>query len=307
MSNVTSITGKRVLVTGASGFIGKQVCIRLKQLGSEIYAVSKKKRKNADLVHQWLTGDLTDFDFTMTTIGSIKPEVIFHLAGFTTGERELKAVLPTYHNNLTATINILTAATDAGIPRLVHAGSLEEPDEIQDEDIIPVSPYAASKWACTIYARMFHKLYGTPVTVARIFMVYGPGDQDFRKLVPYVIRSLLLKKKPKLTSGTRVIDWIYIDDVVSALIQLAVTDGIEGKSIDLGSGTLFSIRDICGHIKRIMDSDIPIGFGEIADRKFERIQVADLKNMSKYLDWKPEVDIEEGLKRTVSWLNSTLS
>lgn len=307
MSRSGLLEGKRVLVTGASGFIGKSLCIKLKEQGALIQAVSTRDQKHTGVIDNWFIGDLANYDFTLSTIEESQPEVIFHLAGYTTGQRELKVVRPTYHNNLTTTVNTLIASTEAGIKRLIIAGSLEEPEINGEEKATPVSPYAASKWASTLYARMFHKLYQTPVTIARIFMVYGPGDRDFDNLVPYVIRSLSRNKNPKLTSGKRKIDWIYIDDVVRGLIKMAYSNEIEGKSIDLGSGKLLSVKDICDFIVRIVNSDGHIEYGVLPDRAFERVRVADVKTTQKILDWKADISIKEGLKKTVRWyLNDVL-
>jgi len=294
---------KRVMVTGASGFIGRQLCIKLKDLGSEIYGISRNGPKEFNEINNWLIGDLADYDFTKSTISNVKPEIIFHLAAYVSGKRDLDVVLPTYHNNLSSTINILTASTELGIKRLVLSGSLEEPTT-KDQEKIPVSPYAASKYASTIYGKMFNKLYGTPVTIPRIFMVYGPGKQNFEKLVPYVIRSLIRNEKPKLTSGTRQIDWIYIDDIVEGLMRMGITEGIEGKAIDLGSGSQYSVKEVAQKIKNIIGGNTEIDFGEVPDREFERIRKADLGNTKKLLDWEPIIDIDEGLNKTVRWFEN---
>lgn len=303
INNIDSFEGKRVLVTGASGFIGGRLCIKLKELGAEIHAVSRKKRKESEIIDRWLKGDLVDFDFTRSAIKSVKPDKIFHLAGYVSGKRELGAVQPNYDNNLTTTINVLKVSAELGIQRLTLAGSMEEP-EGEGEESIPVSPYAASKGACTEYARMFYRLYGTPVTIPRIYMVYGPGKQNLQRLIPYVIQCLIHQKKPKLSSGTRLIDWIYIDDVVDGLIRMANAEGIEGKIIDLGSGKQYSIQEVCEKIAAIMNSNISLGFGEKKDRRFDRNWVADLGMAKKYLGWQPKTEIDEGLTNTVEWFKN---
>jgi len=303
MSSKDIFFDKRVLVTGANGFIGGKLCIKLKELGAEIYGISRSGPKESEEIDRWITGDLVNYDFIKSTINSIKPDTIFHLAGYVSGKRELEAVLPSYHNNLTSTINILTASTEFDIQRLVLSGSLEEPKS-GDEEIVPVSPYAASKWAGTLYAKMFYKLYGTPVTIPRIFMVYGPGKQDFEKLVPYVVQTLHKKNSPNLTSGSRLVDWIYIDDIVEGLIRMAIEEGVEGRAIDLGSGRQFSVKEVAQKIKTIIGGNTEINFGKKPDRDFERIRKADLDTTQKLIDWEPQIDIDEGLRRTVKWFEN---
>lgn len=300
MNNSTFFSGKQILVTGAKGFIGKKLCHRLKDIDANIYATSTKQQKESSEINKWFVGDLGNLEFTRSVVKESKPDIIFHLAGYTSGSRELKNVQPAFHNNLATTVNILTASADIEIERLVLAGSMEEP-EINDEEPTPVSPYAASKWAGSSYARMFYKLYDTPITIPRIFMVYGPAPQDYENLIPYVIHCLLHQKKPKLTSGERLVDWIFIDDVVEGLLQIAKADGVEGKTIDLGSGKQLSIKEVCTSIKRIMGSNVEIEFGALPDRAFEKITVADLTMAREYLEWYPQVNINEGLEKTIDW------
>lgn len=297
MSYTKFLSGKRVLVTGASGFIGRRLCEKLKQQQTEVFAVSRKKRKQTKAVDKWFKGDLVDFEFTKSVIKESNSELIFHLAAFVSGCRDSKAVFPTFHNNVTATVNMLMASLESDVRRFILAGTMEEPNH---DKPVPVSPYAASKWANTVYARMFHKLYDTPIAIARIFMVYGPGDQNDR-LVPYVIQSLLRDEKPRLTSGRRLVDWIFIDDVVEGLIQMGQAKDIEGKAIELGSGKQYSIRQICKKIEHLMDSEVQIEFGELPDRPFEKERVANLTRAKIMLDWEPKVGINEGLKKTIAW------
>jgi UDP-glucose 4-epimerase len=145
-------------------------------------------------------------------LGVIEPEIIFHLASEVTGSRELERVLPTFHSNLASTVTVLVEATKVGCVRVVLTDR---------EDAVPPSPYAAAKRASGEYARMFHALFGCPVVDLRVSMVYCPGQTDRTNLVPYVARCLLDDVQPELTSGTRLVEWIYVDDVVGAHLKAA--------------------------------------------------------------------------------------
>jgi nucleoside-diphosphate-sugar epimerase len=177
---------------------------------------------------------------------------------------------------------------------------MEEPEEDDNIDI-PCSPYAAAKWASSGYARMFHALYGTPVVTARIFMVYGPAQQDLNKLIPYVTLSLLRNEAPKLTVGKRKIDWIYVTDVVEGLIMIAIAEDVEGCIVDLGSGSLVSIRTIVQHLVDFIDPHIEPLFGELPDRPGEQERIADVENTYKMIGWKPRISLQRGLKVTIDW------
>ena len=234
-------SGQKVLVTGASGLFGSHLCSRLCQASAEVYAISRQFRScDNDCLH-WKQTDLTEIDPVRQLLRTIKPEIIFHLASHVAGSRSLELVLPTLQSNLVSTGNLLTSATEVGCRRLVLIGSLEEP-EASNNQVTPCSPYAAAKWASSAYGRMFHALYQTPVVIARAFMVYGPGQQDLRKLVPYVTLSLLQGQSPQLASGKRQVDWIYINDVVAGLLAAAQAPDIDGQTIDIGSGKLTPIR-----------------------------------------------------------------
>jgi nucleoside-diphosphate-sugar epimerase len=148
---------------------------------------------------------------------------------------------------------------------------------------------------------MFNALYKTPVVTARLFMVYGPGQNDYKKLIPYVTRSLLRDDVPRLMSGTREIDWIYVDDVIDAYLALAEAPGIEGCTIDVGSGKLTSVRDVVTKIVDILSPEVQPDFGSINDRPMERVRVADVQSALEITGWKPRTTLSEGLAKTVDW------
>jgi UDP-glucose 4-epimerase len=217
--------------------------------------------------------------------------IVFHLASYVVGARELEVVLPTFHANLASTVHLLTAAAEAGCRRIVLAGSQEEPQNFNDATV-PRSPYAAAKWASSSYARMFYQLFRTPVVIPRIFMTYGPNQKDMQKLVPFVVRQLLRGEAPKLTSGRRRADWIYIDDVVEGLLRAAVIPGLEGCVFDLGSGSLVSVRGIVEQIVEIVGSGIEPIFDALPDRPFEQECAADTSFLSNKLGYQPRTSMK---------------
>lgn len=292
--------GRRVLVTGASGFIGSHLCRRLLELGAEVYGVSRTVRDGAGDGIEWRQADACDAAATLALFRSINPDYAFHLAAHVTGSTAPEQILPTFHANLTGTVNLLAAALETGCVRIVLSGSLSEPEVGQDE-MFPTSPYAASKWAGTGYARMFHALYGLPVVIARVFMVYGPDQKDCTKLVPYVISSLLQGKSARLSSGLRQIDWVYVEDVVEGYITLALTPGLEGSTVELGSGRLVSIREIAQRLEGILGTANKVLLGALPDRPLEPVRVARVTETRERTGWMASTPLDEGLRRTVSW------
>jgi len=300
------ISGSSVLVTGASGFIGAHLCRRLLNCGAKVHAVSRTLRRPDGEQLRWWRADLRDISAVRQIVSKVEPQIVFHLASYVVGARELNVVLPTFYDNLASTVHLLTAATESKCERIVLANSQEEPQNV-DDTAFPRSPYAAAKWACSIYGRMFYQLFQAAVVMPRIFMTYGPDQKDVQKLVPFVVRHLLEGKAPKLGSGRRRADWIYIDDVVEGLLRAAVIPGIEGCTFDLGSGSLVSVRQIVEEIVKIVGSGIEPEFNTLPDRAFEQERPADTSFLSDRLGSRPSTSLKLGLEATVTWYRQQLS
>jgi nucleoside-diphosphate-sugar epimerase len=294
---LASLRGQRIVVTGASGFFGSHLCPRLRNEGAEIYAVSRSAHEDAGPGLHWLQADLTDTAAIRRMLLEVKPDVVYHLSGLATGVCGLEVVLPTLSSLLVSTVNLLTVAAEIGSARIVLAGSLTEPLP-HDVEPTPGSPYAAAKWASSAYGRMFRRLYALPVVNLRVFMAYGPA-QDNRKLIPYVTGALLKQQSPDLSNGNWQADWIYIDDVISGLVAAARIRNVPEGTIDLGSGSLVSVREIVEHLVRISGSRAAAKFGALPDRPLEQVRVADVAGAKSALGWQPTLSLAEGLRRTV--------
>lgn len=291
---------KKILVTGGTGFIGSHLLDCLQFAEAEVHATSRSSQSRQTDGPRWWPIDLAEHEEVRSLLQSIKPDIIFHLAGHVEGARALGLVIPTFRNSLMSTVNLLTAAAEVGCLKFVLTGSMEEPEGTYNETD-PCSPYAAAKWACSTYSRMFFRLFNLPVINLRLFMVYGPDQKDQKKIIPYVIQSLLSGEAPKLGSGRREIDWIYVEDVVSALLFASQVAGLEGETIDVGSGERFTIRTVVEKLVEIVDPRIEPAFGALPDRPFEQLRVADVRKSLERMNWKPVFSLEEGLKLTVEW------
>lgn len=297
--------GQKILITGASGFIGSHLLRRLYREGTEVHALSRTKHSSDDNRLYWWQVDLAETEAVWKLVRTIKPDVVFHLASHNVGARDLDLVMLTFRSNLISTVNLFTAISEIGCRRVVLASSMEEP-ALGDAHAIPSSPYAAAKWASSAYARMFYALYQLPVVILRIFMVYGPAEWHLRKIVPYVILSLLRGEAPQVTSGARQVDWVYVEDVVEALLAATRAPGVEGRTIDIGSGELVSIRALVEHLVPLINPQIQPLFGALPDRPLEQIRVANTADAAALMGWEPATSLEEGLKRTVDWYEEHL-
>jgi len=302
--DIGDLTGQKALLTGGTGFLGSHLSLCLRQSGAEVHVISRSKPHDTGSSIHWRQADLTDINGLRRLVNELHPDLIFHLCSHGVGTPDMSNVLPTFHNDLRTTVNILTLVTEFRIRRLIIASSFEEPLP-SDPDIIPSSPYAAAKWAGSAYARMFHLLYQTPVVMVRPYMTYGPGQPD-HKVLPYVILSLLKGDSPKLSSGNRPVDWIYVDDAVNGMLAAAQMSGVEGETIDLGSGTLVPIKSVVERIAQIVGNGVQPLLGALPDRPRERVRAADIKSAYRLLNWKPTTSLEIGLRQTVDWYKSCL-
>jgi nucleoside-diphosphate-sugar epimerase len=265
---------------------------------ARVEAVARSRPARCLAGIQWTEADLTDLGAVRRLVKRTQPELVFHLCTHGRGAPKLDLVIPTFQSDVTTTVNLLTALAECGRPRIVITRSMEEPEGPE----APASPYAAGRAACTLYARLFQTVFHADITFARVFMAYGPG-QPPEKLIPYLILSLLRGEAPRLGSGRRLVDWVYIDDVVDGLLALAGSNAVSGTSYDLGSGRLISIRSLAESIAQRIGQwpCLPLHFGAIPERSGEPVRTANVSETRQQLDWRPRVSITEGLERTLDW------
>ena len=295
-------SGVKVLVTGARGFIGSHLCDALRRMGAQVHAVSRGLHSGGEL--RWWQANLTDIGTVRKLLTDIRPEILFHLSGHVTAAPNLEFALSTFDSHVVSTVRLLTAATEIGCKRVLLTASLTEPQGSASK-VVPSSPYAAAKWTSCAYGRMFHALYQTPVTIVRPFMAYGPM-QNAQKIIPYVTLSLLRGETPKLASGRWQADWIYIDDVIEGVLAAACLPGVEGSTIDLGSGIMIPVREVVDQVVTLVGTSIKPAFGGLPDRPAEELRVADLVYAQDKIGWKPTTSLEKGLAQTIAWYRGQL-
>ena len=300
--DLSGLSGKRLLITGAAGFIGSHLTNMVCEAGATVYGTSRVERTSNRENFTWLTCSFDDIETVRYHLEQIKPDIIYHLSGAVTGSTDIKNVHATYHSLVTSTVNLLTVATEIGCERIILIGSCREPAN-QDEN--PNSPYAIAKWAASAYGKMFWECYQTPVTIVRTFVTYGPG-QPSGMLIPHVIRVLLNQENPKLSSGKWLTDWIYIDDVVEGIIAASLADGVKGTTIDLGTGVLTSVKDVVLKIEKNISSGGKPLFGALSDRTSERTLIADVEKTFAKLKWRATTTLDNGLDKTINAIRKSI-
>jgi nucleoside-diphosphate-sugar epimerase len=297
---VQSVANIPIAVLGGTGFLGHALCERLTELGADVTSVSRHAVSPA---WRHVAADVTDGPALKALLRKLRPHILVNLAGLASAKPDRDLVMPMFSAHVLSTLHVLDYAASEGCQRVIIATSLEEP-EPTDSTPEPASPYAAAKWTASVYGRMFHRLYRTPVVFTRVFMAYGPGPQNLNKVVPYTALSLLRGQVPSLSSGARAFDWIFIDDVAEGLVACASVPGVDGKTIDLGTGQVATVQEVVSHIGHLAGGSTQPMFGALGDRPGGVVRRARVEECQALTGWRPSVELQEGLARTVQWLRS---
>lgn len=282
------------LVTGATGFVGGRLVQRLVAEGRPVVTVSRRPE-----VFTGKVGRVCDLEVESSVdalFEEVRPSVVFHLASLVTGSRDAAAVMPTFRANLASTVHVLKAALATGCQRVVMAGSVEElPLEVPAR-----YPYAIAKRAATEYGEFFHHALGLPVVTLRLGLVYGPGLRRTNELIPHVVRTQLAGEAPRLTSGRRRLDWLFIDDAADAFRVAAEAPTAAGRVLDVGTGVLTSVADVARRLAVHTGGKAP-EIGALPDRAQDVDMQLDAEATTRAIGWRAQVTLEEGLARTVQW------
>lgn len=295
-----ALAGRTVLVTGGAGFYGINLLSRLAGTGARVVSAGRTRPAFLPDGCTWAAADLGERAQTDSLFAATRPSVVFHLTSASLGGPEMANIGASVSGDLLPTLHVLEAASRSGTARVILPASMEEPFPVTDADgelAVPETPYALSKLVGGLYGRFFRRAYDVPVVVLRCFLTYGPHQKPY-KLIPYVIRTLHEGKAPRLSSGARLIDWIYVDDVVAALLAAATVPDAPETVLEIGTGTLRPIRDVVAMIHRLMGGPPPL-FGALPNRGQER--VARIAPAASLLGWGPQTGLEDGLRRTIAF------
>lgn len=311
---------KTALVTGAGGFIGSHLTEMLAEKG---YAVRALVHYNAQGRHGWLdtidqnlknavtvtAGDVCDYHMVRELAEGA--DVIFHLAALTGIPYSYHAPQSYVNTNVNGTLNVLQAARDAKVKRIIHTSTSETYGTAQFvpmTELHPINPqshHAAAKAGADFLALTYHRSFSLPVTIVRPFNTYGPR-QSARAVIPTIMSQIAAgKTEIKLGAITPTRDLNFVKDTARGFMAAAESEKGIGEVINLGSNKEISIGDLAELIAEIMGAEIRIICDEQRIRS-EKIEVerlrADAAKAESLLDWKPEFSLRHGLEITAEWL-----
>lgn len=300
----------RVLISGATGFIGANLTRRLVAEGAQVHAVARAGR-DASRLRQLIPAvtfhpvDLTDRTGLVRAARTAAPQFIFHLGALGASRHDLdRAQL--FLTNVLGTINLVDATEGLAYTRFVHIGGSSEygpkHEMVREADCLaPVTPYGASKAAATLACRQFARAQQRPLVILRPFSVYGPWEAPTR-LIPTAIRAALEGQAMDLTAPGYRRDLIFVDDVVDACLLAATVDLPHGEIINIGTGREWSNEDVVRTIESLSGRPIRARVGRYPARRSDTDHwVADITKAETLLGWKPAWTLTAGLERTISW------
>jgi UDP-glucose 4-epimerase len=314
-----AVRGRRVLVTGGSGFIGSHLTGRLVAEGADVHVLTSTVSsvyptrllplRSAITLHE---GNLTDRSAMDAVVAAARPELVLHLGAYTHVGKSWQRVDECIQVNVQGTVNLLQALAETSYERFVYTGTSEIYGDIdvpfaEDKQVNPVSPYSVAKYAGERYCRMFAQGHGWPIVCVRPFNGYGPAQSPDR-VIPEIIVRALRGQPLRMTQGRQTREFDYVTDLADGFLRAAVTPGIEGEIINIGGGEEVSMRQIATTVLDLMGNPIVAEFGALPERPTEIMRMyADSTKARTLLGWAPKVSLREGLANTVEWYTRELA
>ncbi|MEM2087172.1 MAG: NAD-dependent epimerase/dehydratase family protein [Thermoproteota archaeon] len=318
---MVDLAGKRVLVTGGAGFIGSHLVDILIKKGCEVVVLDNfddfYSGKERNIVRHignekfhLIRGDILNYDLLFHVMKGV--EVVFHEAA-QAGIRYCNLNPVKAHRvNVEGTLNVLLASREQKVKRIVYAssssifGKTSSMPINEEYPTNPSSPYGATKLAGEKYCLSFHDVYGIDIVCLRYFSVYGPRGRPDQVIYSMAYRMLTGKRPVVYGSGEQRRDFTYVSDVAEATLLAAETEGIAGEVFNIGFGKDFSINELLKILFNTMSVDgVEPEYLESYKGDFERT-LADNSKAQRTLGWRPKVNLEEGVRRFVEWLDEAL-
>jgi CDP-glucose 4,6-dehydratase len=309
----------RALVTGARGFAASWLARALLESGAEVTSIDREGASPTGLELQGIAGevndvvgDLRDDDAALDLLRSSRIDAVFHLAAQPIVGDANASPISTFQTNIEGTWVLLEACREAGIERVVVAssdkayGPHDDLPYTEDSALQPIFPYDVSKAATDLIARSYWHTYGLPVAVTRFANLYGGGDRNFSRLIPETVTAVLDRRRPVIRSdGSPERDFLYVEDAAQAYLAVAAaleSERVAGEAFNAGWGSPHPVREVIDLICELGPTDVEPDYrgGGNPSGEIDR-QYLDSAKIRDRIGWEPQVELREGLRRTLEW------
>lgn len=308
------------LVTGGAGFIGSNIVSRLVQEeGNRVKVLDNFSTGKLENIAKFLDkielikGDVTNFNVVKEAVKDV--DYCFHQAALPSVERSINDPIASNEVNITGTLNVLRAAKEVGVKRVIYASSSaiygDTPVLPKREDMkpSPLSPYALTKLTGEEYCRLFYSIYGLETVSLRYFNVFGPNQDPtstYAAVIPKFITAMILGKEVTIYGdGGQSRDFTFVENVVEAnILATKVTNGL-GQTFNIACGQRVTINELAKNIAKMLNVDVkPVHLeprpGDV------RHSLADISNAQHFLGYEPKIGFEEGLRITIEWYKNKI-
>lgn len=305
------LKNKKILISGITGFVGVHLASKLTELGADVYGLSRKRNETKN-IH---TVGILDYSKLKSIFTSLDIDICFHLAGESLVEMGQTHPYETFKINIEGTLNILEICRIQKIEKIIiastaHVYGRNRLPYYEGYVPQPSRPYETSKTCTDLIAQSYAKTFNLPVLIPRFVNIYGPKDMNFSRLIPKTIKAVLLNNPPTMWGNGEIFrEYLYIDDAVNAYVKLATVNFEKlgnNRIFNFGSDNRVSVRKLIEKI--IFLSQKKLNIIKISEKRTEEIvsQYVSSKKAQKILGWKPKVDLDSGLKKTIAWYTKFL-
>ena len=307
------------LVTGGAGFIGSALVRSLLGRGHSVRVLDNLStgfKSNLDECRdriELIEGDISEFAVCKSAVSGV--DYVLHQAAIPSVQRSVDDPIRSNNANVTGTLNMLVAARDAKVKRLVFAssssvyGDTEVLPKVESMRETPLSPYALTKLAGEKYCMIFHRIYGLPTVCLRYFNVFGPRQDPhspYSAVISRFVKAALAGKNPVVNGdGEQSRDFTYVENAVDANLRACEAPGAVGMAFNVGTGERHSLNDLLYALSKIVGRPLEAEYGSVRAGDVRHSQ-ADIGRARQHLGYNPLVSFQEGLERTVKWYANKL-
>jgi UDP-glucose 4-epimerase len=303
----------KALVTGGAGFIGSNLALALQARGHDVRLLdnfSTGHRANLEpLDAEVVEGDLRSYERVAAAVGGV--EVVFHQGALPSVPRSIQDPLTSTAVNVEGTLNVLLAARDAGVRRVVFASSSSVYGDApgmprrESQPLSPLAPYAVSKLAAEQYCMVANRVYGVETVALRYFNVFGERQDPlsgYAAVIPKFIRMMLDGQRPTIFGdGQTSRDFTHVENVVEANLAAAVEPAAAGRVMNIAVGSSHTLNELVSELQGLADSELEPEYGPQRPGDVSE-SLADISLARELLGYEPRIEFEEGLQRTIAWI-----